>query len=191
MLGILFLTLHKTILPLFADFLYIQSTPKKTKLVVSATATYSRFRFALDLMKSGQGESLLLLGDTRIKMAVLDSSKLDLARKEALEEEVENLYIEHSTSTRHDAKLAKELAIKKSWNSMTVISDAYNMRRVKMVFETVFKGTPIEIIYRSPPGERNPHHPDQWWKRQGDFSYVISEWIKFPLNIVLLSRGKG
>jgi uncharacterized SAM-binding protein YcdF (DUF218 family) len=187
----LFVAMHKTVLPLFADFLYIQSPPQKTQLVVAATATYSRFRYALELIKSGQGENLLLLGDTRIKMPELDSTKLELARKEAIEEGINSLFVEHSTSTRHDAQLTEELMIAKGWTSVTVISDAYNMRRVKMVFEAVFGTSPVEIIYRSPPAHKNPYRADQWWRSPGNFSYVISEWIKFPVNKVLLSRGKG
>ncbi len=190
-LYVAFLATHRTVLPFFSEFLYIQSPPQKTQLVVAATATYSRFRYALDLIKSGQGESLLLLGDMRIKMTVLDSSKLELARQEAIEEKIDRLFVEHSTSTRHDAQLARELMVEKGWTSVSVISDAYNMRRVKMIFEAVFEGMPVAISFHSPPSERNPYSPDLWWRSPGSFSYVISEWIKFPVNLVLLSRGKG
>lgn len=182
---------HRSWLPFFAKFLSVEERVSPVDLVVSATATYSRFRYALDLIQQNPNAKLLLLGDTRVKLTLVNRTKLELAEAEALEEGIapERLRASHSTSTRHDAQLARQWALENGWASAVVISDAYNMRRVRMVFESVFADTEIILGYQSPDSADTRAVFDSWWRNPTRFSYVVSEWIKFPINSVLLAKG--
>ncbi len=182
---------HRSWLPFFAKFLSVEDRVSPIDLVVSATATYSRFRYAVDLIQQNPSAKLLLLGDTRVKLTLVNRTKLQLAESEALEEGItpERLRAAHSTSTRHDAQLARQWMLENGWARAVVISDAYNMRRVRMVFESAFEDTDIELGYRSPESSDAQVVFDSWWRNPTRFSYVISEWIKFPINVVLLAKG--
>jgi len=189
----LLVTSHRVWLPAFGDFLVLGERPVRSDLVVVAAASYSRVRYALQLVRTGYTDRLLIVGDTRIKMVPFGKTKLELAEQEAREEGIspDLLFIRHSTSTRHDARLAKQLMHEAGLRSATVVSDAYNMRRLAMVFDYVFRGEDMVLNYVHPTRDRDPFKSDRWWRFPDRFSYVVSEWIKFPVNFFLLPRGSS
>lgn len=175
---------HGYWLPLAAEFLIVQDPPEKTELIVVSTGSYERFRYAVELMRQDQAEKMLILGDLRLLTPIPGKTILDLAEEEAVFRGVprENLILERSTSTLADARAAKKVMESRGFKTAGVISDIYNMRRMAMIFDHVFRGASIQLHYRAVDFQKNQFHPDQWWKHSRDFVYVMMEWIKMPLD---------
>lgn len=178
---------HRIWLPLAADFLTLQNPPHQANLIVVATPYRPRFLHAVNLMKKGYANQILLVGDTRIKEIWSGRSSLELARKEAIKLGIpeSKIHIKHSTGTRVDAMQAKLLMTSLRLKSALVVSDGYNMRRLAMVFNYVFKESDFSLTFTSSNQKRAS--PDYWWISPHSFVYVIKEWIKLPLNYYLLS----
>jgi hypothetical protein len=59
-----------------------------------------------------------------------------------------------------------------------VISTDVHLRRVALTFARVFRGTPVEFLYCPAPSPFGPMTSDDWWKRQVDRRFVLSEMAK-------------
>ena len=75
---------HRFWLPSMANYLTIQNKPRLVDLIVVATPFRPRFLYALDLLKKGYADRIVLLGDARIKMVWSEKTSLELAKNEAL-----------------------------------------------------------------------------------------------------------
>lgn len=189
-LYLFFLGTYNFWLPWFGEFLIINTPLKQCDLIVVSTGSYSRVRYAIKLMEKSYAGKMLLLGDTRYK--ITGKTTLELAEQEALKEGIarENLFVKHSTSTRDDARLAKETMALNGFKSALVVSDKYNMRRLAMVFDRVFQRTSLDLGYVYAGQEKiGKDARDRWWETPYAFIYVMKEWIKFPVNYYLLLFG--
>ena len=185
LLYLLVLLTHSFWLPLFAEFLIVKTPLKKCDLIVVSAGSYYRVRHAIELLKEGYAGNVLLLGDERFKVSADLKSPLELATEEFLFEGVseDKILRRNSTSTQDDARQAKMLMGYMDFNSAIVVSDAYNMRRLAMVFNDVFHGTSVQLVYSHGIMGDEFAAPDSWWKSSPSFQYVIKEWLKFPLDI--------
>lgn len=184
---LLILFTHRFWLPFVADFLVLQNHSRHADLIVVATPFRPRFLHALNLMQKGYADQILLVGDTRIKMLWSGKTSVELAKNEAVKRGISQsiIHAKHSTGTRVDALQTKLLMISLGLKSALVISDPYNMRRLKMIFDHVFKGSGMKLAF-APTDQKRPS-PDYWWLSPHSFVYVIKEWIKLPMNYYLLS----
>lgn len=181
---------HGLWLPWFGEFLIIKEPLKKADIVVVSTGSYPRFRYAIELMKAGYSQKLLLLSDERLKEDSNEKSLAEYAREEAIDEGFAggNIFVGHSTGTQGDARETRKLMASLGFKSAIVISDSYNMRRLAMVFQKVFRGTSAELIFAHAHDDSESFPPpESWWKSYHTFSYVIKEWIKLPIDFYLLA----
>lgn len=127
------------------------------------------------------------MGDNRIKSPGNRTTHSDLAKIEAINQGIQEakVHIRHSTGTRADALQAKILMLSLGLKSAIIISDPYNMRRLTMIFNHVFKGSGLRLSLVSTNQKRES--PDYWWLSPHSFVYVIKEWIKLPINYYLLN----
>jgi uncharacterized SAM-binding protein YcdF (DUF218 family) len=178
---------HRLWLPYAADFLVIGIPPQKADLVVVATPFRPRFLHALDLFQKGYAKQILLVGDNRIKSLWNGKTTSELAKLEAINRGVpeSKIHVKHSTGTRADALQTKTLMLTLGLKSTLIISDPYNMRRLAMIFDNIFKDSGLELSLAPTNQERK--NPDYWWISPHSFVYVIKEWIKLPINYYLLS----
>lgn len=185
---LLFLGTHGFWLRGAANLLIIEDPLKKVDLLAVSTGSYSRFRYAVELMKKGYGKRLLILGDRRIVVDAEGKTPLDFAQKEAIAGGIprEQLLIENSTSTREDANVAKQVMLKKNYKSGAVVSDVYNMRRIAMIFDHAMEGTPLQLNYMRAEEDPPRYHPERWWEYPDEFVYVIKEWVKLPVDFFYL-----
>jgi uncharacterized SAM-binding protein YcdF (DUF218 family) len=178
---------HRFWLPFVADFLVLKNQPRQTDLIVVATPFRPRFLYALDLLQKGYAEQILFVGDNRIKSPGNGETTSDLAKLEALKRGIpeSKIHLKHSTGTRADALQAKLLMSALGLKSALVVSDPYNMRRLDMIFNYIFKDTGLELSLV--PTNQKRKTPDYWWLSPHSFVYVIKEWIKLPMNYYLLT----
>ena len=174
---------HKSWLPFFAEFLIVSTPLKQSDLIVVSTGSYERFIYAIELMKNGYGEKLLLLGDERFKNEVDTAGPLALAMEEALDEGIASVHKRNSTSTLDDARETKKMMASLGLKSAIIISDRFNMRRASMIFNDVFRGTSVDLIYAYSEDDTESFVPyDRWWTSSPTFLYVIKEWFKLPID---------
>ncbi len=181
-------------LPWFGDVLIVETPLKKADVVVVATGSYGRFLHAVGLIKKGYSDRILLLGDDRLQADPQGNSLTHYAREEAIGEGIDerNIFIGHSTGTQGDARAARAIADSRGYRSAIVVSDGYNMRRVAMIFEKVFVGSRVELIFDHGDWEDGGSFPpERWWESPGTFSYVVKEWIKLPIDFYMLQRASG
>lgn len=185
LLYLLLLGTYNFWLPFFAEFLIVKTPLKKCDLIVVSAGSYYRVRHAIELLKQGYAGSVLLLGDERFKVSADLKSPLELATEEVLYEGVseDKILRRNSTSTQEDASQAKMLMANMDFKSAIIVSDAYNMRRLAMVFSDVFRDTSVQLAYSHGEMSEGFATPDRWWKSSPTFQYVIKEWLKFPLDV--------
>ncbi len=167
----------------FASFLIVQESYVKGDLIVVSTGSYERFLFAAKLLKENPNSDMLILGDQRLETQLPGKSPLDIAKIEAdlLGLPKNRFEFRHSTSTLVDARQAKSLMEEKGWRTASIVSDPYNMRRLRIIFNAVFEGSNLEL--RFVHGQKG-WRPDSWWKIEEDFKFVLKEWIKFPIDLI-------
>lgn len=178
---------HRFWLPLAAEFLVLENQLRHADLIVVATPFRPRFLYALKLLQKDYANQILLVGDTRIKMLWSGKTSIELAKNEAIKLGIpeSKIHLKHSTGTRADALQTKSLMSSLGLKSALVVSDPYNMRRLTMIFNHVFKGSDLELTLV--PTDENRESPDTWWLYPHSFVYVIKEWIKLPMNYYLLN----
>jgi uncharacterized SAM-binding protein YcdF (DUF218 family) len=178
---------HRLWLPFAADFLVLKNQPRHADLIVVATPFRPRFLHAVHLLQKGYADQILLVGDQRVKMLWSGKTSLELAKNEAIKLGIpkSKIHVKHSTGTRADATQAKSLMSSHGLKSALVVSDPYNMRRLSMVFNHVFKESGIETTLV--PTNQQRKSPDLWWLSPHSFVYVVKEWIKLPMNYYLLN----
>jgi uncharacterized SAM-binding protein YcdF (DUF218 family) len=176
---------HRFWLPWFGSFLILQHPLQTAELVIVSTGSYPRFVYAAELMRRGFGKKMLIVGDRRSTLAGDANPVLDIALAEALAAGIarEDLIVEHSTSTRDDARLARRTMEQYGYRSGLVVSDKFNMRRLAWVFDRVFAETAWHMYYVF-PGQEKPGagSAGRWWEDPNTFMYVVKEWIKLPVN---------
>jgi len=171
-------------LPPVAELLMLRGPAPKADVIVVSTGSYARFRYAVGLAQNNPAAKLLILGDRRIVTPVPGKSPLDLAEEEALALGLprQQLILKESTSTLVDARVAQAIAVERSFATVGVVSDAYNMRRLAMIFDHVFRESATRLHYLPAEFKADAPHPRRWWQYPREFKYVVMEWIKLPLD---------
>tara|TARA_B100000686_G_C16614313_1_gene875551 strand:- start:379 stop:972 length:594 start_codon:yes stop_codon:yes gene_type:complete len=167
-----------------AEFLILKQDFKNVDLLVVSTGSYERFRYAVKIVREQKAEKLLLLGDNRIKSPIREISILDIAFAEALELGLssDNIVVRESTSTLVDARVTRKVLKDLDYRSVGIVSDIYNMRRLRLVFDRILNDRRFDIIYLFPAGKWARFHPNRWWEYPYEFEYVLKELIKIPLD---------
>ncbi len=167
----------------FSSLLIVQDSYVKGDLIVVSTGSYERFLFAASLLQENPDSKMLILGDRRLETPLPEKSPLDIAKieTELLKLPEAKLEFRHSTSTLVDARVTKNFMKEKGLQAASIISDPYNMRRLRVIFNYVFGSSNLKL--RFVHGEEG-WQPDSWWKLEEDFKFVLKEWIKFPIDLI-------
>lgn len=76
-------------------------------------------------------------------------------------------------STAAEAITLRELAERRGWRRVIVVSSKYHLRRAGFAFRRELRGTSVQVTMR---GTRyDGLEPNQWWRRRGDVREVVSE----------------
>ena len=82
----------------------------------------------------------------------------------------------HADSTYQNAFYTKEIMEQRGFKSVIIVSSEFHMRRVKLVFERVFKDTDIKLIYCA---AKDPaFDPDHWWSSNKSIMNTFNEYVK-------------
>jgi uncharacterized SAM-binding protein YcdF (DUF218 family) len=81
-----------------------------------------------------------------------------------------------ATSTQEEAIEVRAFAEKEKFNSITIISNDYHLRRVRRTFNKAFEGSDIIVRYHGAPSE--DFDPNNWWKKESGLVLTNNEYIK-------------
>lgn len=90
---------------------------------------------------------------------------------------------EEATSTYTNAVYTKELMETHGLRSAIVVSSDYHMRRVKLIFDRVYKDSGIELTYVT--SQRNDQ---MWYKDRANVWYTFTEFVKIPAYALRLYK---
>jgi uncharacterized SAM-binding protein YcdF (DUF218 family) len=161
------------------SFLIVNENPVMSDvIVVLAGDTGGRTAYSVMLLKSGYSENLLCTGG-RHTPNYDSSSVADAMKKQAINSGISENHIiveDQAVSTYENAAFSKVLLLKYGYKSAIVVTSDYHMRRSRIVFNKVFKGTGINLTFCS--SKDHNFTPEKWWTNNYSRNIVCSEYIK-------------
>ncbi len=83
-----------------------------------------------------------------------------------------------SLSTYGNAFYTLKIMEKRRFKSAIVVSSTYHMRRAHYIFNKVYRGSNINLIYRGAPTDNDAYYPKTWWTTQAGWMFTTSEYVK-------------
>ena len=80
-----------------------------------------------------------------------------------------------SPGTYGEAEAVRTFAARQPIRQLLVVTSPYHTRRALATFDTVFRGTGVEVGI-DPASATSPARPDAWWQSPYDRWYVRYEW---------------
>ena len=93
-----------------------------------------------------------------------------------------------SQTTLQNATDTRPILQRAGWTSAVVVSSVWHMRRVSVLFDTVYAGTGIRLTFTPAP---DPYYdPTRWWSNARSRDLTVEEYAKLAVNVLeLLWRG--
>lgn len=87
-----------------------------------------------------------------------------------------------SDSTYQNAIFTKDIMDVYGFKSAVIVSSDYHMRRVKLIFDRVYKDSGIAISYSS--ADDPLFVPNRWWANNKSIMYIITEYVKIAGDLL-------
>ncbi len=166
------------------DFLVADDPVKHSDaLVVLGGNSYERGAAAVKLWEAGMTNHVICTGgnvpvnflaiDTMIYEAHVTESML--IKRGVPAEHITALT--GSTSTKEESEEVSAWCRKRSIDTLTVISSAMHLRRVRMVFEEAFAESGVNVRFY--PAAPKSYTTDAWWKSEEGLIMVNNEYVKY------------
>jgi len=183
-------------LPAVGRFLVVADKPAPAEvLVVLSGDRGERLEYAFRLYQEGLADRLLLSGGP----LYADLTEADLLRRHALMLGVPEYKIimePRATNTYQNALYSREMMEYYGLDSAIVISSPYHMRRVRALFDEVYRGSDIRLVYL--PVEDSWFDPERWWESAAGRRVVLAEYLRLTMLVLpeqwrafLYRRGTG
>ncbi|MFX4263318.1 YdcF family protein [Pelotomaculum propionicicum] len=133
--------------PALYGFLVISEDPRTSDVIIALSGGPGRDIYAAELYKAGLSRRIIMSGISPSAGQMAERAVVMGVKREDI------ILEERSVSTFQNALFTREIMVGKGFQSAIVVSSPYHMRRTKMVFERVFKGSGVRLIYcAAPPG---------------------------------------
>lgn len=156
------------ILPLARLFLVVDEQPTEAEVIITLSGDIGRLGKAADLYHKGYSNKVMLSNTAEPGTTPEEAVALGVPEQDLLLEK-------EATSTYTNAHYTKGLMIEKGFDSAIVVSSDYHMRRVKLIFDQVYKSSGINLTYVS-----SLRNDQAWYRDKENILYTIKEWIKLP-----------
>ncbi|AHV98586.1 YdcF family protein [Paenibacillus sabinae] len=158
-------------------FLTVSEPPENVNAIIVLSGGAGRVEKAVDLYKAGYAPYLVLSNYREGASSAGNMLQTALAQgvpaKAILTEN-------KALSTYDNAALTLPIMKKNGFTSAIVVSSDFHMRRVKFIFDHVYKKSGIELTYIGSPSGYNPN---RWWSNPFDRDITISEYAKMVGNL--------
>ncbi len=180
---LLLYSFRTSILRGMGNYLIAEDPPTKAELVfVLGGNSYDRGRKAAALYKEKKAERIVCLGanvPSVLQALGIDSSEghisASIADQRGVPEEAIRV-LEKGTSTMGEAIASLRYCRKNGIDSAIVLSDKFHLRRVRYVFEPLFKDSDTELHYRGTPSSL--YDESHWWRSEAGMIMVNNEYMK-------------
>ncbi|HIA64621.1 TPA: YdcF family protein [Candidatus Poribacteria bacterium] len=151
--------------------------PVDTIIILAGDA--ERFQHGVSLYESEYAPHIIFTSDSAPLLLVdlhinWEEITTNAIKKAGISEGSTSLVL--STSTYDDAKYSYQLMQEKGFQSAIVVSSPYHMRRVRMIFNKIYKNSGIELQYS--PVENSWFSVEKWWTRERELVTINNEYIK-------------
>lgn len=166
--SILFLSLGR--------FLIVNEAPVQSDAIIVLSGGRERIETAYSLYEHGYSDTVILSNsDEKVgRNQTLFTSALNIGipPEHIIEETL-------AESTSDNAVYTKAIMLEEHYTSAIIVSSDYHMRRVKMIFDRVYKDSGITLTYVS---AEPTFSPNMWWGNRYGVERVLSEYVKMVGN---------
>ena len=165
-----------------ANFLVVQTINiEPSDVIIVLTGDTERFKFGVSLYKQGYAPYIMQTIDkgASLRLAKVHLKWVDIIKEASQKEGIPTsalLLVEGITSTYDDARFTLDTMLAKNLKSAIVVSSPYHMRRVRMIFERIYKETGILLHYQ--PVKDSWFRIERWWSREDELIIVFNEYVK-------------
>ncbi|ASA23800.1 YdcF family protein [Paenibacillus donghaensis] len=157
-------------------FLPYSQPPQQADVIIVLSGGAERVEKAVELYNTGYAPFLILSNSKQANTSQGDMLQTALALKV---NENAILTEEAATSTYENATLTLPIMKEKGFTSAIVVSSDFHMRRVKFIFDHVYKNSAIELTYVS---SDSGYNSKAWWKGAYNREKTYTEYIKMIGN---------
>lgn len=167
-------------------FLVCYEQPRKADvIVILAGDRGERTEYGVLLFKQKMADKIVMSGGKVYNDLTIASIMKKHAESLGVPEEA-IISEDESDSTMQNAQFTKSILLEKGYKKAIIVSSNYHMRRVRMVFEKVYKDTGIKLFYCA--AKNRDFDENHWWSNSKSIMLTLSEYIK--LIGYFLGRGE-
>lgn len=153
--------------------------------VVLGGGSIHRVRFGASLYNRGFIKKLIVYRNIRTRRFMVGVSRSTVVEAKRLGVRSRDLIHEDKSETTIDeANNLKRILPRIGYRSIIVVTDGYHIRRARMIFNEVFRGSSVRILFHSSGAVT--FDPSRWWEKSASTSNLISEY--FSIGFLYLTR---
>ncbi|QWU15120.1 Uncharacterized SAM-binding protein YcdF, DUF218 family [Paenibacillus sophorae] len=157
-------------------FLTVLESPKKADVIIVLSGGAGRVEKAVELYKAGYAPCLILSNFR--ETANSSRNMLQTALALGIPQDV-ILNEGGALSTYDNAKFTLPIMKNQGFTSAIVVSSDFHMRRVKFIFDSVYKKSDIELTY---VGSASEYNAKRWWSDPFNREITFTEYTKMIGN---------
>lgn len=159
------------------NFLVISESPTKADAIIVLAGDHKgdRTNNGVKLYKDGYSKNLIVSGGILYYKYTI----AQMMKEQALEAGVPNKSIiveDKADNTWENAIYSMKIMLKENFKSAIVVSSPYHMRRSRMLFNKVFKGSGIKLTYYA--AKDREYNPKKWYADFFGIKTTAMEYIK-------------
>lgn len=153
-------------------FLALSQSPQQADTIIVLSGGQGRVEKAAELYQAGFASSLILTNG-------LESKMLSIATSSGIPQDA--ILLENAAlSTYQNAEYTLPIMKEHGYTSAIVVSSDFHMRRVKLLFDRVYKGSGIELTYVS---SETSYNASRWWSNHRSRETTFNEYVKMVGNV--------
>jgi len=161
------------------NYLVVNQRPAKSDVIIVLSGGDDRIAKGVQLFRENFADSIMLSNavwgiNNNPKDSLINQIKQYNIPQEKIIQESK------ADSTYQNALFTKKLMQKNKLKSAIVVSSNYHMRRVKIIFDKVYRGSGIKLTFCASTDPK--FTPNHWWTNKFSFILTIDEYIKIAGN---------
>ncbi len=165
-------------LPYVGEYLVVDTTPVRADVIVVLSGDKGeRLEHAVELYNKGVAPLILVSGGK----VYASLTAAEMMRDHAIRLGVPPSMVimeDRAGNTIENALFTRPLLVERGLHSAVVVSSPYHMRRVKYVFDRLYRESGIKLSYSA---SQSWFDPESWWRTPGGQSIVLSEYLKLAV----------
>ncbi|OGL44441.1 MAG: hypothetical protein A2W05_10680 [Candidatus Schekmanbacteria bacterium RBG_16_38_10] len=173
-----------------ANLLFVNDeiTAKSDAIICLSGAEVERVNHCNELFKNGKAEVIVVTGgelDDSTLFYQTSGSLASLSQGWLIRHGLPQnkiVLLPHGNSTYGESVAVHNLVKERNYKSLVVVSSAYHMRRVALVFKKTFRGRNIKLKFSSASSLSDGL--GHWWTNEGKMITLFEEYIKLSFYFI-------